>query len=265
MNQQELDKIAAKLSLHVYGTPREIKERTVPDLRLIDEKLFAVDDIQCLVANIGDITTVSFRGTRLKHFGDWFTDLKFDLVDNQNGPGRIHRGFADSVEKVFPDIRKEVNARKPELVLVGGHSKGAGEGIEFCVRLGYTSDLTINLTTFGCPRTVDKECAKWLSSRVKARRFVNCADAITKHPKVGVKFNWKTFPPSYQIQLGYKHFGRLCYFDTNGRFYENPPKSFIFFDRCKARYKHLGKWGTAGLECHSMPKMYYPLVCKAVI
>lgn len=259
MDQKDLDCIAAKLSLHVYGTVQEIRERSVPDLRLTAERILAVDEIQCLIANHDDMTIVAFRGTRSDHIADWITDLKFDLVDNQNGPGRVHRGFADSVEKVFPEIRKEISIRNPKLVFVTGHSKGAGEAVECCVRLGYDSNHSIVLTTFGCPKVVDRECAKWLQNRVLARRYVNCADVVTNHPRIGLKFKW-TIPPSYEIQLGYSRFGRLCYLDANGRLYENPPRAFVFFDRARARWRHLGKWGTAGIEDHSMAK-YCRLVC----
>lgn len=254
MDVREIDYLSAQLSLHAYGTDREIYERAVPDLRLEDLKVFSDDNVKCIVAGCRGLAIVAFRGTRPVDARDWVTDLRFDLVDNQSGPGSIHRGFSDSLEKVYPEVRGELVRRKPAMVLVTGHSKGGGEAVEFCVRLGYASNLLISLVTFGCPLTVDRACAKWASSRFSVRRFVNCADIVTRIPRFGVKFNWGTIPPSCKIQYGYQHFGRLCYFDSNGRLFENPPWLYVMADRLRARWRHLGKWGTAGIDDHSMSK-----------
>jgi len=236
-----LDDVAALRSLNAYADDAD------GDATRIES-----DICQCDIASIGDTTVVAFRGTRPDHIDDWFADLSFDLIESQSGPGRIHRGFAQSLETVYPEIVRDLDWRDPRRILVTGHSKGGGEAVQCAGRLQYINGREITLTTFGCPRATDRKAARWLHEHIPHRRIVHCADVVTRHPRIGAKLQW-SIPPSIKLQCCYRHFGSLIYYDVNGRRYEQPPGIFTWADRLKARWRHLGKFGTAGIEHHSMP------------
>ena len=235
----QLDEAAALSSLAAYSDTS-------------NDTFIESDVCHCVISNVGDTTILAFRGTRPDELSDWLADLSFDLIESQSGPGRIHRGFAQSLETIFADIVHELDRRDPHRVLITGHSKGGGEAVECAGRLQYLNSREILLTTFGCPRTTDAKAARWMHSQIPHRRIVHCADIVTRHPCIGAKLQW-SIPPSIKLQCCYKHFGSLIYYDVNGRRYEQPPVIFTWADRLHARWRHLGKFGTAGIEHHSMP------------
>ncbi len=103
-----------------------------------------------------------FRGTEPTSWNQWATDA--ELLRKPFCIGEIHRGFANSVELIWPDIMKCLNnvySSKKNRLFIAGHSLGAGMSqvgaskLEFEERLHPTA-----MYNLGCPRALNFEGAK---------------------------------------------------------------------------------------------------------
>ena len=147
---------------------------------------------------------LAIRGTE-KDFADIVTDLDFKWVDYQpNGIGRVrglvHRGFYRAFQSIkaaaAEDIRS-LSARGIQTEGVG-HSLG-GAGILHFAAAG----MIHHVTTFGAPRTGDKDFAEHCRDRrFTHRRFVRGADIVPLLPL---------------LVMGARHDTPSLYFDGSGR------------------------------------------------
>src|SRR6266404_1383768 len=70
---------------------------------------------------------LSFRGTQPDDYRDLKTDLSADLVAWPESAGRVHRGFADAVRALRPQILEWIKTTNPDTdkLILTGHSLGA--------------------------------------------------------------------------------------------------------------------------------------------
>ncbi len=125
-----------------------------------------------------------FRGTHNPQ--DWLKNLDTAPVA-WNGPGRIHKGFRDAFEAVWPDIFPLISTLTCPVVYTG-HSLGAALATLAAVYLPPHS-----LYTFGSPMVGDSSFAATLTG-ASVFRLVNNTDIVPQLP-----------PP----MLGFAHAG-LC-------------------------------------------------------
>lgn len=133
-----------------------------------------------------DYLVISFKGTTT--FRETINNLKFIQVDDKYCiPGKIHKGFHDSIfknnvvetleEKVF-----EILKNKKRKLYIIGHSLGGALATLFYSYLRNSAlihDQEIELITFGSPRVGDYEFSKCIDT---STRVVNGNDIVSKVP-----------------------------------------------------------------------------------
>jgi len=166
---------------------------------------FTGDSTQCYVVSNDAFLILVFRGTEItRRSGDFgfrniVADLEADadilLVDSGNG-GKVHRGFQEALdevwEKLLKYLRQKENPGRP--FWFTGHSLGAALATLAAARYGRGQDLY----TFGSPRVGDLDFKNGFP--VKAYRFVNHRDIVTRVPPAGL----------------YQHVGEEKYLDSQG-------------------------------------------------
>lgn len=89
----------------------------------------------CLVGTNGDGVIVAFRGTlppdspnHEQTFDDWLNDLNSELVAQAGMQGRVHEGFWNAVDALWPalfsEVRRQLAAGPGNPLYITGHSKG---------------------------------------------------------------------------------------------------------------------------------------------
>jgi hypothetical protein len=164
---------------------------------------------QCFIAHGPAFVLVAFRGTEVKDFWaglrDWMTNLQAALVPDGFG-GRVHAGFQRGLQEVWSELCAllgPVLAQNPASsgVWLTGHSLGAALATLAADRALQQRAFPVRgLYTFGSPRVGDAAFARRVDTgalKSRAFRFVNHLDIVPSVP-----------PP-----WGYRHTGRLCYFD----------------------------------------------------
>jgi hypothetical protein len=233
--------LAVNISALAYGTQADI-DRRASEYRLLNPRLISADGTECLIANTSeDAVVVAFRGTQPNSYRDLKADIKAKLVKYQFGPGKLHAGFAESVQKVWRVVNQEILRREPSEICLTGHSKGGAEATILAAHLGCVwkdrSYANLSLITFGSPRVGNGRFTRAVESKlVDCQRYVNCCDVVTRVPS----------------RIWYRHIGPAHYFNSDGRLLIRPPRGWITFDRLFGRWLEFGKPGTAGLVHHGI-------------
>jgi pimeloyl-ACP methyl ester carboxylesterase len=151
---------------------------------------------------------IAFRGTQTG-WPDMRTDLAF-LPKPWDRGARVHRGFVQAFESVWPRIATWLGHIGNPPVVTTGHSLG-GALATLCAARVHGAELV----TFGSPRVGDAAFAA-LFMGATARRYVGCADMVTRvPPEIGL----------------FTHVGRLCYRDRFGRAVPDATPAMIADDR----------------------------------
>jgi hypothetical protein len=186
-------------------------------------------DTQAFVVVLDGRVWISFRGTE-RDFGDILTDVRFlrrELVEPGQlgavGGPSVHRGFLAAFEAVEAALILAVGQCRRQdphaTIYTTGHSLGAALALIAALQLARRGFDTRRAELFGCPRTGDGDFAKLASAALNVVRHVNCCDVVPRVPF------WA---------LGYRHAGRLVYYDRQGRRHENPSLIFRLLDMALA-------------------------------
>jgi hypothetical protein len=120
-------------------------------------------------------------------------------------PGRVHLGFAEAVQRVWPDVRRLLGPPSHSApVWITGHSLGGAMATLASVRLASEGYAVRAVYTYGSPGTGDQFFHD--SYSLPNYRFVNDNDLVPHLP-----FRWC-----------YEHVGRLALLDAEGEFTEEP-------------------------------------------
>jgi len=183
----------------------------------------------------GELAVLSFRGTDKRDFANLSADADLVPTPWEKG-GKVHRGFAEALSEVRPDLDLALHALKSR-ALFTGHSLGAA-----MATLMASVQHPACLYTFGSPRVGDAEFVSKLKD-VEIRRYVDCCDLVTR------------VPPEF---MGYTHVGDLYYIDRERKIARQPGESTISDDQDHARVKYLldyalkiGNVGMRDLADHS--------------
>ena len=161
-----------------------------------------------LIVDIGDARVIAFRGTN--HPKDWITNV--NVFHQQN----IHLGFLSAYRKIYQDFYKYI--LHPNIIATG-HSMGGA--IATLVSLNYN----IPSVTFGQPMIATEAFKDTPSANERITRYVNNMDIVPKLPGIG-----------------YKHIGKLQYFDYDGKVHTNPSWLQVLSDRLRSRWKVITKF-----------------------
>jgi triacylglycerol lipase len=203
-------------------------------------------DTQCFVAGDRRKIIIAFRGTEDK-INDWGINLQISKNEwpEENPIGRVHSGFQEALEEVWPDIKSEINSLRNnnQTIWITGHSLGGALATLATAALKFSNlNLDINgLYTFGQPRVGDHEFARNFNEKFKKKSFrlVNNNDVVTR------------VPPQL---FGYSHIGSLKYFDTDGKLHSDGRLTWWskFWDRLEGGIEGVADCRLDGIDDHSM-------------
>lgn len=239
---------AAILSDLAYLDPEDI-ESEVRKFGFGNFRFIERGDIQAFMCSDEKNVHLSIRGTEFKNPEDWKTNFKFNLVPCPFG--LVHEGFWEAAQSirisVFCELIRHIVKRRK--LHIDGHSQGAGIANALAIDMLADHRDIESVNTFGCPRTVDEDAANHLDTYFPNlfNRFVNNNDLV---PRV---------PPR---AFGYKHFGKLRYFEHDGDYTEDISAWERFLDRRKGEYGDFGKAGLDMIKDHERPD-YIRLVRSA--
>jgi triacylglycerol lipase len=143
------------------------------------------------------------RGTEPTKLEDITTSFDFRLINASPFPGKVHAGFAEATDDLWPTVADLVKKFPNRAIWLCGHSLGGSISALLAYRLKGTASTTNpeELYTFGCPKIGNQEYASALDSTgLVHHRFVNSIDMVPNIPPIG-----------------YEHFGRLHYIDGSGK------------------------------------------------
>ena len=225
-------------------------------------KFKQVDWHACFYGETDNEAILAFRGTLppsvvaedpdefISVVSDWLGDAKIRLVQGENLPGRVHKGFLESLDALWPDVQVfTADARKP--LCVTGHSKGGALAFLASCRLSTTGTKPLTVQTFASPRVGDADFAAAYNAEIpnacrveyrddlvphlpastgawlkilEARKAVDAkfpleAPHVLAHPELAKRFDELMAKIRAHAHLNYTSAGQLRFFD-----WHNPPK-----------------------------------------
>ncbi len=182
MNFKERSLLFAKLSSIAYNNTKEAKSQ-VKKLGFTTTEFYEKDGAQAYRFMNKDDLVIACRGTQPTEFNDISADLKALPVIAET-ISRVHQGFKDEVDELWPDICEDIN-RKANLgktLWFCGHSLGAAMATIMSSRCLHNEELNnpVELYTFGSPRVGWRGYVKSLG--VTHHRWKNNNDIVTTVP-----------------------------------------------------------------------------------
>lgn len=177
---------------------------------------------------------VACRGTEPTEWNDVRADLNA-LMAVAETVGRVHRGFKQEVDELWPQIEERL-VKNTRTLWFTGHSLG-GAMSAICAGRCYLSHIRSNpesLFTFGSPRVGNKRYVTHV--KLPHYRWVHNNDIVAR------------MPPAW---LGYRHTGKIMYLDSEGRL-RKMSKAQRTRDRWKGFWSALKQWRIDHLADHSM-------------
>jgi triacylglycerol lipase len=188
----------AELASLAYYDPGVV-ERPLAELGFSDSQFFDRDGAQAWIFANDQDCIVACRGTESNEWNDIRADVNAIAVVTETF-GRVHRGFKDEVDDLWPRLEDALKGNDRRLWFTG-HSLG-GAMATICAGRCFLSEidsLPYALYTYGSPRVGDKRFVNFVE--LNHTRWVNNNDIVTRVPPV-----W----------MGYRHSGREMYLDRHG-------------------------------------------------
>lgn len=179
---------------------------------------------------------LAFRGTEPTQVRDIKTDLDRKLIpipnelrapDQGDDASQVHQGFARALEEVWPELIRYLDDSQALPLVISGHSLGGALATlaalalseRVVLRQGKPIEI-VSVVTFGQPRVGDGRFASHYDRRLGPIhwRVVNNRDIVPR------------LPPR---EMGFRHVGRLLYFDAEGKPSLDPSQWLRLLDRFK--------------------------------
>jgi triacylglycerol lipase len=236
MNFKERSLLFAKLSSIAYNNTKEAKSQ-VKKLGFTTTEFYEKDGAQAYRFMNKDDLVIACRGTQPTEFNDISADLKALPVMAET-ISRVHQGFKDEVDELWPDICEDIN-RKANLgktLWFCGHSLGAAMATIMSSRCLHNEELNnpVELYTFGSPRVGWRGYVKSLG--VTHHRWKNNNDIVTTVPL------WI---------MGYIHHGNEHYLNAYGN-YRSPTGWQLCKDKWRGIWMGLKQGKIDSFGDHSM-------------
>ncbi len=185
---------------------------------------------QCRFLESDRYRMLAFRGTEPSEIADIRTDLDKALTVFppsllNSHDVRVHQGFVAALASIWPGILEylRVEPRKP--LLLTGHSLGGALAVlaAFVLRFreddeGFTRPALAGVRSYGQPRVGDAAFAETFDRALRPLhwRVINHRDVVPR------------LPPR---AMGYRHTGRVLYFDQSGTATAEPSQWLRLLDR----------------------------------
>ncbi len=192
--------LSAELAWVAYLEESSAKE-VVAQIGLKETLFIEEDGAQAYVFRTEFDTIVACRGTEPSEWNDIRADLNALLAVAET-VGRVHRGFKNEADDLWPQLEQELAGNNNTLWFTG-HSLGGAMATICAVRclLASIESNPVELHTFGSPRVGDKTYVNHV--QLTHYRWVNNNDVVAR------------VPPTW---CGYRHSGQQMYFDCRGKF-----------------------------------------------
>lgn len=191
--------LLAELAMIAY-LPDEEARRAAARLSFDDVHFFDRDGAQAYKFENEVDCVIACRGTEPNEWNDVRADLNAITALTET-MGRVHRGFKQEVDDLWPTIEEAVISNTKTLWFTG-HSLG-GAMATICAGRCMLSHIPSNpkeLHTFGSPRVGDKRFVHFC--KLDYYRWVNNNDIVTR------------VPPAW---MGYRHSGEEIYLNASGK------------------------------------------------
>ncbi len=161
------------------------------------------DGSQAFILENESDCVVAFRGTEPNEWNDLKADIDAISIASET-IGRVHRGFKQEVDDLWPIIEKRLIENTKTLWFCG-HSLGGAMAAISAGRcyLSHISSMPKGLFTYGSPRVGDNRYVNHV--RLEYFRWVNNNDIVTQVPPAWMK---------------YRHTGQEMYINAYGRMRE---------------------------------------------
>lgn len=225
--------LLAEASMASYLAPDQVKH-LVQDLGFQNFQFFDRDGAQAYWLETNYDGIIVCRGTEPSEWNDIRADANALLAVAET-VGRVHRGFKQEVDDLWPRIEETVRATNKKLWFTG-HSLG-GAMATICAgrcKLARNDSVPEELHTFGSPRVGNKRYVNY--ARLNYYRWVHNNDIVTR------------VPPTW---FGYRHTGREMYFNRDSRLRELHGISRAT-DRLRGFVRGLARFRIDHLSDHSM-------------
>ncbi len=207
----------------------------ITTLALRDPFFFSMGGTQATTCGDDTRLFVAFRGTEADP-RDWITDARFGPRSGELG-GTVHSGFHEALDLVWPNVGEALAGAGERQVWLAGHSLGAALAILAAARVVEAGGTVAGVYTFGQPRIGKSDFREAYHAKLKdvTFRVVNHIDLVTRVPL---------------LVQGYRHVGRMVYFDHNQKMSVDASAWRVAIDDLRYRFAHLGRIESAGLTPH---------------
>lgn len=191
----------ANISAIAYKKPKEASK--LYKKMGFSTKYFDCNGVEAYLLQNKEELVLACRGTEPGEFQDIIHDIKIKLTSSSSGIGKVHSGFKEALNKIWPNVVDEIkSARKIKKVYFTGHSLGAAIATLAAVRtsrLSFFPEVS-GLYTFGSPKVGNTQFVKFMNELcIPHNRWVNNVDIVTSVP---------IWP--------YKHHRKAIYMNHNG-------------------------------------------------
>jgi triacylglycerol lipase len=199
LSRLEASLLFAQISRISYLQPHAV-DVYIPRLGLKLENFADRDGAQAYIFGSETDIVVACRGTEPNDWNDVKADVNVLMVVAET-VGRVHRGFKQEVDDLWPELEKVIASDERTLWFTG-HSLGGAMATISAGRcfLAHIQATPRAVYTFGAPRVGTKRYIN--NVKVDLSRWVNNNDIV---PRV---------PPTW---LGYQHTGQRFYINTYGK------------------------------------------------
>lgn len=156
---------------------KQLTQKEFSSFRWIEGK---ITDTEVLITQKEDYQIICFRGTNS------LTDVVIDLWFTKNiafgGKGKVHAGFQNALNEVWPTLEK--NLDKNRKVIIAGHSLGGALAQLLAYRLALKNYKVSGVYTYGSPRVGNSDFKEAYNSRLANKTFlhINNEDAVPTIP-----------------------------------------------------------------------------------
>lgn len=220
--------------------------------RFITSPAASGKDAQASIAFDHDTIIIAFRGTEPRKPADWLADAKFFPKPWLDGHGKVHRGIAEYLDSIWPEIKSTLESvrTKGQSAWLTGHSLGGAMAVLAAARLvADHPEISVHgVVTFGQPRVGDADFARAYNAVLGDRtiRCISNRDIVARVP---------------QRIAGFRDVGSVWYFDERGRFCGDPGFFFRFLDTVVVTRDEFNAAAKEGIADHAMA--LYVDLCKA--